>query len=1481
MGAITNKLSTTSVIGMAAVFPGAPDLSHLWSVLVQGVPQTSQAPTLRAESAGPRYGGFAPLVMERPSLPAPSLLRVGEPWHLIAVDVARRAVRDAGLDEQLRHSCAVLVGTSTLLGRPQQAWAHGHPIDSDLVTSIHPNLLAGRIAAELDLHGPQQVVDAACSSAVAALETGRLMLASGTVDAVLVGAVGPWLDQGVQDSFAAVDMLADEECAPFMADAVGTLIGEGVGFLVLKRTADVRPGESYADIRAVGQSSDGRSLGLLTSRPEGLASAIEQAWRVGEIGPNDVSVVEAHAIGTEIGDRSEWRTLERLRGDQPWLVGSVKGLLGHALAAGGMAGLIKSILGVHFGVVTPSVGSGPRGRITMNSEQVAATTVTPVPLRGGARRMGVNTIAFGGANSHVVIEEPDRKERPSPMHWPAEVLLFGGADPESLRESLTQARGELLGGQMLSLVASRQPALNSRYRAGLVAANADQAISRIDRIIAAIDEGKDKLRSPDGTVLGIPVENPRVGLLCPGEGSQRPGMFQDLAACLPSVEDWFVNLDSTLASSGVQPMTPKMWSQPLAPTDPAQLSGVFGGTQSLAVASVASSDTLTRLGIKPSAVLGQSSGEFAAGVISGAVSRMRSDDLMTAIARVTEVQVAAAERFPLPPGATFALNGRPVEEVRRIVEQIPSAVITNVNAASVCVVWVAEKHRQEFLDAVRAPGTLVGELPFTLAYHTEAFTPRAEMMREAYQDIDVRRAQLPWYSCSTRKRVDANANGIRDLLAEQWWKPVDFATTVSRMVDDEALTCLMEVGPGSMLSACSTEVLRGTGVLVLSMDSPSGTLSTFLRALAALWVHGMDVDLTWLHRIRGAIGDRIEDPVDLLDLEPSIGEPIAQRWSAGDHAQALETHMTLMRQFVQAQETIMGSAAVRAIVGDELLNEDHNDRQWILGECIERTADSSTHIKVFRSETDTAVAHHAIGGVVSQRDSSLTPLAVVPFTASMEMVAQAARDLLGDHLVCTQVRNMRAHRWVALDAGEATVRIEAKQCGDDLVDVQVVVIRDPRIAPADPADAGPEYVAFEAQAVLADRYPVASSAPVETWPEGSARGLYSGLFHGPAFRAVEIVDDVTSDRIRARGRRRRVDLHPEYSLRPRMEMDPFLTDACGQLVSFWANENQSETVGAFPYAAEAYEVFAPLVPEGTPVRFEARIRENDGFVTNADIDVIDGSGVVVARFIGLQQRIFAFPNRFLTYLLNPARAMLSVDWPVGPPPVTLRAITDLQPDFLVSGYGIWSRVLAHVSLSATERRSWYGMRAQPARRIEWLLGRIAMKDAVRAWALHHHGIDLQPADVEILTTGEGAPYVHCPPLESMGGVPVVSLTHSKSMIVAGAARPGALLGIDIEASDRDTAAIDRALTERESEMVKTGATRTIELLVAKEAAAKASGTGLGGNIRRWPVMARDPWKHSLFVGHPEDEREVMPVMLLRPPGAVLGICYERKENEDE
>ena len=193
----------------------------------------------------------------------------------------------------------------------------------------------------------------------------------------------------------------------------------------------------------------------------------------------------------------------------------------------------------------------------MNSEQVAVTPRTPVPLSSGARRMGVNTVAFGGANSHVVIEEPPRESRPAPAHWPVEVLLFGGSDLETLRQSLSVARDELLNGVQLSTVASKRPALNSEHRASLVATSADEAVARIDRIITAINGGKDRLRSPDGTVLGVPVEHPKVGFLWPGEGSQRPGMFRDLAACMPSVEEWFVELDSILVASHVQPITTK------------------------------------------------------------------------------------------------------------------------------------------------------------------------------------------------------------------------------------------------------------------------------------------------------------------------------------------------------------------------------------------------------------------------------------------------------------------------------------------------------------------------------------------------------------------------------------------------------------------------------------------------------------------------------------------------------------------------------------------------------------------------------------------------------------------------------------------------------------------------------------------------------------------------------------------------------------
>src|SRR5699024_4365574 len=149
---------------------------------------------------------------------------------------------------------------------------------------------------------------------------------------------------------------------PLAAGADGTLIGEGLGVLVLKRVSDaLQAGDRiYAAIRGVGCASDGRSSSLMSPSVEGQVQALELAWRAAGLDPNDIGLIEAHGTGTPTGDRVEIETLRRFFGENPAGrervgIGCVKSMIGHAMPAAGMAGVIKTALALYHGVRPPTL----------------------------------------------------------------------------------------------------------------------------------------------------------------------------------------------------------------------------------------------------------------------------------------------------------------------------------------------------------------------------------------------------------------------------------------------------------------------------------------------------------------------------------------------------------------------------------------------------------------------------------------------------------------------------------------------------------------------------------------------------------------------------------------------------------------------------------------------------------------------------------------------------------------------------------------------------------------------------------------------------------------------------------------------------------------------------------------------------------------------------------------------------------------------
>ncbi|SNT50064.1 Phosphopantetheine attachment site [Asanoa hainanensis] len=458
-----------AVVGIAALMPGARDTAEFWDNIVTGKDLITDVPQGRWASedfydpdpATPdttysRRGAFLPEIEFDPlahGLP-PATLEAIDPAQLLGLTVADALLGD--LDRNLAgpldgERVSVILGSSTLsrvgtmdarIQRPlwlnalrEQGIEESQaqqicdriadqyvPWQEDSFPGLLSNVVAGRIANRLDLHGTSCTVDAACASSLAAVSAAVNELALGTADLVVTGGVDATNNPLMYVCFSKTPALSPTgDARPFSADADGTLLGEGLAMLALKRldTAEHAGDKIYAVIRGLGTSSDGRGGAIYAPMPEGQVRALRRAYDAAGYGPDTVELVEAHGTATRAGDAAEFEALRHVfaetgRPDTGWCaLGSVKSQIGHTKAAAGAAGLIKAVLALHRRVLPPTIKvRAPSPGLGIEDSpfylNIAARPWTRDPEH--PRRASVSSFGFGGANYHVTLEEHPRSE---------------------------------------------------------------------------------------------------------------------------------------------------------------------------------------------------------------------------------------------------------------------------------------------------------------------------------------------------------------------------------------------------------------------------------------------------------------------------------------------------------------------------------------------------------------------------------------------------------------------------------------------------------------------------------------------------------------------------------------------------------------------------------------------------------------------------------------------------------------------------------------------------------------------------------------------------------------------------------------------------------------------------------------------------------------------------------------------------------------
>lgn len=453
-----------AVIGLSCRFPGARNADEFWDVLRSGqTPFSDLAERWGIASDRPLQGGLLPDALAFDPLffrLSPREAAQMDPQQRVFLEEAWKAIEDAGYDpESLADTrCGVYVGAAhNFYGLDSQDTSdqHGsanHQPNAMAALGASMAILPARIAYHLNLKGPAIPVDTACSSSLVALHLACQGLLQGDCDLALAGGVALLLlSPRVHQFLDYSGMLsATNQCRPFDQSANGFVPAEGCGVVMLKRLSEAqRDGDAiYGVIRASGMNQDGRSNGITAPNVQAQSELEQALYTKGQIDPSTLSYVEAHGTGTKLGDPIELQALTKAfrhwtDAKQFCAIGSVKGNIGHAMAAAGMAGFIKVLLSLKHEALPASLHvQTPNPAFDWDqSPFYVPTQPQPWPRQGDRpRRAALSAFGFSGTNAHLVIEEgPAREPLPtSSFSLPWRVIPVSAQSRSALERNLAQ-----------------------------------------------------------------------------------------------------------------------------------------------------------------------------------------------------------------------------------------------------------------------------------------------------------------------------------------------------------------------------------------------------------------------------------------------------------------------------------------------------------------------------------------------------------------------------------------------------------------------------------------------------------------------------------------------------------------------------------------------------------------------------------------------------------------------------------------------------------------------------------------------------------------------------------------------------------------------------------------------------------------------------------------------------------------------------------
>ena len=830
-----------AIVGLSGRFPGARDISEFWNLLKAGaegirffdpdVLAASGVPESMIQNAAyvPANGYLDDVELFDATFfgMSPREAEITDPQHRLFLQCAWHALEDAGhVAETFDGRIGVYAGCGlstyllfNLFRNPNVSHSVNH---LQFLMGNSGDYLPTRTSYKLNLKGPSVSVNTACSSSLVAVHMACQSLLEFECDVALAGGAGIQLpqEQGYLYEENAITS-PDGHCRAFDAKAGGTVSGNGLGIVVLRRLEEALADGD--DIRAVilgsAINNDGADkVGYTAPSVEGQASVITEALSVADVEPDTIQYVEAHGTGTPVGDPIEIEALTRAFGQTPHkscALGSVKTNVGHLDEAAGVTSLIKTVLALQHGQIPPSLHyQSPNPEIDFESgpffvnDRLRSWPDSPTP-----RRAGVSSFGIGGTNAHVVLEQaPLRPSRTA--HLPVHVVPVSAQSSQALDRARTRLADHLATNRDLSPAAVAQTQQIGR-------ATFEHRTFAYGRTLGDLVQG---LRSPDSYACRS-RDDRSITFMFPGQGSQHLGMASELYRDEPFFREELDRCQGLFSQHGAIPsfQSSGLSDSTLSQTSVAQ-PAIFSANYAVA-------RLWMHWGIEPDFLIGHSLGEYVAACLAGVFTL---EDAVSIVSERTRLMQS------MPEGAMLAV-ALPETEIASM--EIDGIDLAAVNGPGLCVVSGSTSSIDDLETRLSDQGTPGRRLTTSHAFHSRAFDPILDEFEATVSNFSLSAPQIPVISNTTGKELTATQARDPHYWATHLRKPVLFAKGIDHL-GAQGCDLFIETGPGDTLTKLTRRISRESTVTA-SLPHPNEDLTdldALARATGRIWSAGVDID---------------------------------------------------------------------------------------------------------------------------------------------------------------------------------------------------------------------------------------------------------------------------------------------------------------------------------------------------------------------------------------------------------------------------------------------------------------------------------------------------------------------------------------------------------------------------------------------------------------------------------------------------------------